>query len=315
MVLKSEWPSSESSLSTTTTSTNTRTTPVSSASNTPQKSTVKASASTSTQQQSGSATEPSARADPLDSDEKHQWASALIAEEVKSLSEAARVLNADFVAISSATHTRWRQMRDRRLQEVTSMRKKIQAAMMDWKAQLSARQGLLQTAPSVSVYNGIIEDIRGETFELMSAIDAAKEEFGEGRKQTAEDIAKLRVQFLNELQTMIESAISRFINDASASLYTQFGESSNIVPFLASTAGVASNFRSVTQCVTMMLTLMPEDIQYDVSMAQLDLFSTLAQVLPSLCPMSTKSGLPPKPNEEVGDLVGSQAIAGGDPES
>ena len=62
----------------------------------------------------------------------------------------------------------------------------------------------------------------------------------------------------------------------------------------------------------MMLTLMPEDIQHDISVAELDMFSTLARILPSLCPIPGKSELPPTPDEGLGDFVSSQAVAGGD---
>ena len=308
MVSKSLWPSSGDS-SSTTISTTTRATPVSSAGGTPIKPMFTVSASASNQQQS----EPTrSGTDTIDPDERRQLASEQIAEEVKNLSEAARVLSADFMAISSATHKRWHEMRHRRLQGVDTMRKKVQAALLEWKAQVSARQCLLQSAPSVGVYNSIVEDIRAETFELTSAIGSATEDYENSQETTAKDIEKMRVQFLNELQLMIESAISRFIDEASTGLYTQFGDSPEIVPHMANTAGVASNFRSITQCVTMMLTLMPEDIQHDLSIAELDMFSTVARIIPSLCPVPNKSGLPPVPDEELGDLVGKEAIAGGD---
>ena len=42
------------------------------------------------------------------------------------------------------------------------------------------------------------------------------------------------------------------------------------------------------------------------------MFSTLARILPSLCPIPGKSGLPPTPDEGLGDFVGSQAVAGSD---
>ena len=57
---------------------------------------------------------------------------------------------------------------------------------------------------------------------------------------------------------------------------------------------------------------MPEDIQYELSVAELDMFSTLARILPSLCPIPGKSGLPPAPDEGLGDFVGSQTVAGSD---
>ena len=101
---------------------------------------------------------------------------------------------------------------------------------------------MLQSAPSVGVYNSIVEDIRTETFELTSAIGSATEDYENSRETMANDIEKMRVQFLNELQLMIESAISRFIDEASTGLYTQFGDSPEIVPHMANTAGVASNF-------------------------------------------------------------------------
>ena len=147
-------------------------------------------------------------------------------------------------------------------------------------------------------------------FEMASAITTAKEEFEDGRKQALDDVDKIRVRSLNELETMIESAISQFIDDASASVHARFGESMDIVPFIANTAGVASNFLSITQCVVMMLTMMPEDIHYDISTGELDMFTTLTRVLPSLCPLPNKTGLPPKPNEDLGDLVGAQVVTG-----
>ena len=58
-----------------------------------------------------------------------------------------------------------------------------------------------------------------ETFELTLAIGSATEEYEDSQKTMNTDIEKMRVQFLNELQLMIESAISRFIDDASSSLY------------------------------------------------------------------------------------------------
>ena len=158
MVSKTLWPSSGSS-SSTTTSTITRATPVSSASGTPVKTMSSTSASGSNQQQSES-TRLAIKTEPLEPDERRQLASEHIADEVKTLSEAARVLSMDFVAISLATHTRWREMRNCCLQGVNAMRRKIQAAMLEWKTQISARQRLLQSAPLVNIYNGIIEDIQ-----------------------------------------------------------------------------------------------------------------------------------------------------------
>ena len=220
MVSKALWPSSSSS-SSTTTSTITRATPVSLASGTPIKTMSSTSASGSNQQQSKS-TRPAIKTEPLEPDERRQLASEDIADEVKTLSEAARILSMDFVMISLATHTYWCEMRNRHLQGVNTMRRKIQAAMLEWKTQISADQRLLQLAPLVNIYNGIIEDIWVETFELTSAIGSAMGEYEESQGMTTTDMEKMRVRFLNELQLMIESAISRFIDDASTSLYTKF---------------------------------------------------------------------------------------------
>ena len=55
--------------------------------------------------------------------------------------------------------------------------------------------------------------------------------------------------------------------------------------------------------VIMMLTKMPEDIEFEVSSAKLEMFSVLAWVLPSLCSLLTPNRLP-KPSEELDDLVG-----------
>ena len=59
--------------------------------------------------------------EPVDPDERRQWIRQQISEDAKSPSEAARVLSTDFVQISSATHKRWRQMRDRQMEGVACL--------------------------------------------------------------------------------------------------------------------------------------------------------------------------------------------------
>ena len=54
------------------------------------------------------------------------------------------------------------------MEGVTTLRDKVQKALLEWKAEVSTRQTLLQSAMSVSIYNGIVEDIRVKTYDMAT---------------------------------------------------------------------------------------------------------------------------------------------------
>ena len=89
-------------------------------------------------------------------------ASEHIADDAKTLSEAARVLSTDFVAnqLWLLTHT-GSEMRNRRLQGVNAMRRKIQAAMLEWKTQISAQSMLVTIGSTRSISTMVLLKIFG----------------------------------------------------------------------------------------------------------------------------------------------------------
>ena len=92
-----------------------------------------------------------------------------------------------------------------------------------------------------------------------------------------------------------------------AAIYEHFSTSMEAVPFLASTARIAANFHSITFALALQSADLPFGIEMGLSKVELDLFTTLAQVIPSLCPLSTTTMLP-KPDQLQGDLVGAEEV-------
>ena len=79
------------------------------------------------------------------------------------------------------------------------------------------------------------------------------------------------------------------------------------VPFMASAAGIAANFRSITFALALQSADLPLDVEVGLSEVELDLFTTLACVIPSLCPLGTTTTLP-RPDQLQGDLVGAKEV-------
>ena len=92
-----------------------------------------------------------------------------------------------------------------------------------------------------------------------------------------------------------------------AAVYKCFSTSMEAVPFLASAAGIAANFCLITFALALQSTDMPLDVEMGLSEVELDLFTTLAHILPSLCPLDTNTTLP-KLDQLLGDLVGAEEI-------
>ena len=97
------------------------------------------------------------------------------------------------------------------------------------------------------------------------------------------------------------------MDEMAAAVYEWFGVSVEVIPFLASAAGIAANFLSITFALAIQNTDAPFDVEMGLSEVELNLFTTLARVISSLCPLSTPTTLP-KPDQLQGDLVGSEEI-------
>ena len=79
------------------------------------------------------------------------------------------------------------------------------------------------------------------------------------------------------------------------------------IPFMASAAGIVANFCSITFALALQSADLPLDIEFGLSEVELDLFTTLVHVIPSLCLLGTTTTLP-RPNQLQGDLVGAEEV-------
>ena len=76
---------------------------------------------------------------------------------------------------------------------------------------------------------------------------------------------------------------------------------------MASAAGIVANFHSITFSLALQSTDIPLDVELGLSEVELDLFTTLARIIPSLCPLGTTTTLP-RPDQLQGDLVGAEEV-------
>ena len=97
------------------------------------------------------------------------------------------------------------------------------------------------------------------------------------------------------------------MDEMAAAIYEHFGTSMEAVPFMASAAGIAANFHSITFALVLQSADLPLDIEMGLSEVELDLFTTLTRVIPLLCPLGTTTTLP-IPDQLQGDLVGAKAV-------
>ena len=77
-----------------------------------------------------------------------------------------------------------------------------------------------------------------------------------------------------------------------AAIYECFSTSMEAIPFMASASGIAANFHSITFVLALQSADLPLDIELGLSEVELDLFTTLTHVIPSLCPLGTTTTLP-----------------------
>ena len=107
--------------------------------------------------------------------------------------------------------------------------------------------------------------------------------------------------------TLSDSAIDRFMDEMATAIYECFSTSMEAIPFMASAAGIAANFHSITFALALQSADLPLDVKLGLSEVELDLFTTLACVIPSLCPLGTTTTLP-RPDQLQGDLVGAKEV-------
>ena len=127
------------------------------------------------------------------------------------------------------------------------------------------------------------------------------------KKGTLNALEKLKKETLDKLETLSDSAIDRFMDEMATAIYEHFGTSMEAVPFMASAARIVANFRSITFALALQSADLPLDIEMGLSEVELDLFTILACVIPSLCPLGTTTTLP-KPDQLQGDLVGAKEV-------
>ena len=76
---------------------------------------------------------------------------------------------------------------------------------------------------------------------------------------------------------------------------------------MASAARIAANFCLLTFALALRSADLPLDVELGLSEVELDLFTTLACIIPSLCPLGTTATLP-RPDQLQGDLVGAKKV-------
>ena len=199
-------------------------------------------------------------------------------------------------------------MQECQLAGVHNLKGKVTQALLDWRVDLSSRQLLLGTVPSTSLYNSVVADLRTKTYEMANKVKQAEVEYVEGKKGTLKALEKVKKEMLDKLEILSNSAIDQFMDEMAAAVYDCFGTSMEAVPFMASAAGIAANFCSITFALALQSADLPLEIELGLSEVELDLFTTLAHIIPSLCPLGTTATLP-RPDQMQGDLVGAKEVS------
>ena len=190
---------------------------------------------------------------------------------------------------------------------VLALRTQVIQALLDWRVDLSSQQWLLGTVPSTSLYNSVVADLRVKTYKMANKVKQVEVSYTESKGPTLKALEQMKKETLDKMETLSDSAIDRFMDEMAAAVYEHFGISMEAVPFLASAASIAAYFHSITFVLALQSTNMPLDVEMGLSEVELDLFTTLTCVIPSLCPLSTTTTLP-KLDQLQGDLVGAKEI-------
>ena len=161
--------------------------------------------------------------------------------------------------------------------------------------------------PSTSLYNSVVADLRTKTYEMANKVKQAEVAYAESKKGTLKALEKLKKETLDKLETLSDSAIDRFMDEMAAAIYECFGTSMEAVPFMTSAAGIVANIHLITFALALQSAYLPLDTEVGLSEVELDLFTTLAHIIPSLCPLGTTTTFP-RPDQLQGDLVGAEEV-------
>ena len=198
-------------------------------------------------------------------------------------------------------------MRECQLAGIWDLKAQVTQALLDWRVNLSSCQHLLGMVPSTSLYNSVVANLRTKTYEMANKVKQAEVTYMESKKGTLKALEKLKKETLDKLDTLSISAIDQFMDKMSTAFYEHFGTSMEAVPFMASAAGIAANFHLITFALALQSADLPLDIEVGLSEVEIDLFTTLAHVIPSLCPLGTTTTLP-RLDQLQGDLVGAEEV-------
>ena len=103
--------------------------------------------------------------------------------------------------------------------------------------------------------------------------------YAESKKGTLKALEKLKKETLDKLETLSDSAIDRFMDKMATAIYEHFSTSMEAVRFMASAAGIAANFHSITFALALQSADLPLDVKLGLSEVEFDLFTTLAHVI------------------------------------
>ena len=189
---------------------------------------------------------------------------------------------------------------------VNELKTQVIQALSDWRVNLSSCQPcLLGTVSSTSLYNSVVADLRTKTYEMANKVKQVEVAYAESKKGTLKALEKLKKEILDKLETLSDLAIDRFMDEMAAAIYEHFGTSMEAVPFMASAARIVANFHLITFALALQSADLPLDIEMGLSEVELDLFTTLAHVIPKLCLLGITTTLP-RPDQLQGDLVGAE---------
>ena len=176
-------------------------------------------------------------------------------------------------------------MRECQLAGICDLKAQVTQALSDWRVDLSSCQLLLGMVPSTSLYNGVVGDLRTKTYEMANKVKQVEVAYMESKKGTLRALEKMKKETLDKLETLSDSAIHRFMDEMAAAVYEHFGTSMESIPFMTSAARIVANFCSITFALALQSADLPLDIELGLSEVELDLFTTLAHIIPSLCPL------------------------------
>ena len=198
-------------------------------------------------------------------------------------------------------------MRECQLAGIHELKAQVIQALSDWRVNLSSHQHLLGTVPFTSLYNSVVANLRTKTYEMANKVKQVEVAYAESKKGTLKALDKLKKETLDKLETLSDSAIDQFMDEMAAAIYERFGTSIEAVPFMASAARIVAYFCLITFALALQSADLPLDIEMGLSEVELDLFTTLAHVIPSLCPLGTTTTLS-RPDQLQGDLVGAKEV-------